>query len=60
MKCSSGGGGELSCSYIECEVHRELPLHRDQLIHPLEIGFEMLEENELDNATIMDEQQERN
>ena len=31
---------------VECEVPRELLLHRDQLMPPLEIGFERFEENE--------------
>ena len=30
---------------VECEVPRELFLHRDQLMHLLEIGFERFEEN---------------
>ena len=37
---------------VECKVPRELLLHTDQLMPPLEIGFERFEENELDNATI--------
>ena len=43
---------ESSCPCIECEVPEELLLHTDQLMPPLEIGFERFEENELDNATI--------
>ena len=43
---------ESSCPCVECEVPRELLLHTDQLMPPLEIGFERFEENELDNATI--------
>ena len=45
---------------VECEVPRELLLHTDQLMPPLEIGFKRFEENELDNATIPEEHQERN
>ena len=37
---------------VECEVPRELLLHTDQLMPPLEIGFERFEENELDSAII--------
>ena len=37
---------------VEYKVPRELLLHTDQLMPPLEIGFERFEENELDNATI--------
>ena len=36
---------ESSCTSVECEVPRELLLHRDQLFPPLEIGFERFEEN---------------
>ena len=36
---------ESSGPYVECEVSRELLLHRDQLIPPLEIGFERFKEN---------------
>ena len=43
---------------VECEVPRELLLHTDQLMPPLEIGFERFEENELDNATILEEEQQ--
>ena len=38
-------GEELSHPYVECEVPRELLLHRDQLMPPLEIIFERFEEN---------------
>ena len=31
---------ESSHPYVECEVPRELFLHRDNLMPPLEIGFE--------------------
>ena len=48
---------KLYCPCVECEVPRELLLHTDQLMPPLEIGFERFEENELDNATIPGEQQ---
>ncbi len=34
-----------SCPCVECEVLRELLLLRDQLMPPLEIGFERFEEN---------------
>ena len=43
---------------IECDVPRELLLHTDQLMPPLEIRFKWFEENELDNATIPEKQQE--
>ena len=46
---------ESSCLSVEWEVPRELLLHRDQLMPPLEIGFERFEENELDNATILEQ-----
>ena len=36
---------ESSCPCIECEVPRELLLHTDQLMPPLEIGFEKFEDN---------------
>ena len=36
---------ESSCLCIEWEVLRELLLHRDQLMPPLEIGFKRFEEN---------------
>ena len=36
---------ESSGPYVECEVPRELLLHRDQLMPPLEIGFERFKEN---------------
>ena len=44
---------------VECEVPRELLLHRYQLMPPLEIGFERFDENELDNATILEEEQQK-
>ena len=34
-----------SCPCVECEAPRELLLHRDKLIPPLEIRFERFEEN---------------
>ena len=40
---------------VECEVPRELLLQTDQLMPPLEIGFERFEGNELDSATILEE-----
>ena len=43
---------------VECEVPRELLLHRDQLMPPLEIGFERFEENELDSATNLEQEQQ--
>ena len=43
---------ESSHPCVECEVPRELIIHTNQLMPPLEIGFERFEENELDNATI--------
>ena len=36
---------EYSRPFIECEIPRKLLLHRDQLMPPLEIGFEKFEEN---------------
>ena len=33
-------------SYVECEVPRELLLHRVQLMPPLEIGLKRFKENE--------------
>jgi len=36
---------ESSGLCVEWEVPRELLLHRDQLMPPLEIGFERFEEN---------------
>ena len=52
-----GEEDESSGPCVECEVHRELLLHTDQLMPPLEIRFERFEEIELDNATIPEEQQ---
>ena len=46
---------ELSGPCVECEVPRKLLLHTDQLMPPLEIGFDMFEENELDNAIILEQ-----
>ena len=34
-------------------------LHTNQLMPPLEIGFERFEENELDNATILEEEEQQ-
>ena len=48
---------ESSWPYVECEVPREFFLHTDQWMPPLEIGFERFEENELDNATIPEQEQ---
>ena len=42
---------------IVCEVPRELVLHTDQLMPPLEIGFERFEENELESATILEHEE---
>ena len=36
---------ESSWPFVECEVPRELLPHRDQLMPPLDIGFERFEEN---------------
>ena len=36
---------ESSGPYVESEVSRELLLHTDQLMPPLDIGFERFEEN---------------
>ena len=49
---------ESSCPCVECEVPRELLLYTDKLMPALEIGFERFEENELDNATIPEQQEE--
>ena len=49
IKCSiiqySPAVEELSRPCLECEVPRELLLHRDHLMPPLVIGFERFEEN---------------
>ena len=50
---------ESSRPCVECEVPRELLLHRDQLMPPLEIGFERFEENKLDSATILEQELEQ-
>ena len=50
---------ESSCPCIECEAPRELLLHTDQLMPPLEIGFERFEENETDNTTIPEQEQQQ-
>ena len=47
---------EESCPCVECEVCRELLLHTDQLMPPLEIEFERFEEIELDSAIIPEQQ----
>ena len=49
---------ESSPPSAECEVPKELLLHTDQLMHPLEIGFERFEENELDSATNPEQKQQ--
>ena len=49
---------ESSHLCVEFEVPRELLLHTDQLMPLLEIGFEMFDENELDSATILEQEQE--
>ena len=49
---------ESSRPCVESEVPTELLLHTDQLIPPLEIGFERFEKNELDSATITEQQQQ--
>ena len=49
---------ESSCPCIECEVPRELLLHTDQLMPPLEIEFDRFEENKLDSATILEQEEE--
>ena len=41
---------ESSRPCVECEIPRDLLLHRDHLMPPLEIGFERFEENELDHC----------
>ena len=50
---------ESSRPSVECEVPRKLLLHTNQLMPPLEIGFERFEENELDNATILEEEEQQ-
>ena len=50
---------ESSRPCVECEVPRELLLHTDQLMPPLEILFERFEENELDSATIPEKESEQ-
>ena len=49
---------ESYCPWVECEVPRELLLYTDQLMPPLQIGYKKFEENELDSATIPEEQEE--
>ena len=49
---------ESSCPCIECEIPRELLLHTNQFMSPLEIGFERFGENGLDSATIPEEQKQ--
>ena len=49
---------ESSCPCVGCEVPRELLLYTHQLMPPLEIGFERFKENKLDNATILEQQQQ--
>ena len=46
IQCSPVVEGEedLSRPYEECEVPKELLSHRDQLMRPLDIGFERFEE----------------
>ena len=58
MHCNPGveEEEESSCPYVECEVPRELLLKTDQLMPPLEIGFERFEENELDNVTMLEQE----
>ena len=63
VQCSPAVEEEEKPSHpcVECEIPRELLLYTDKLISPLEIGFERFEDNELDNATIPEEQkQQRN
>ena len=47
VQCSPAGEEEEKSSHpsVECEVPRELLLHRDHLMPPLVIGFERFEEN---------------
>ena len=54
LQCSAAVEEEEESSHpcVECELLRELLLHTQQLMPPLDIGFERFEENELDNATI--------
>ena len=49
---------ESSCPCLECEVPRKLLLHTDKLMPPLKIGFEKFEENKLDSATILEQEEE--
>ena len=49
---------ESSCPCLECEFPRELLLHTDKLIPPLEIGYERFEEYKLDGATILEQMSE--
>ena len=59
VQCSAAVKEEkLSRPSVEYEVPRELLLHRDQLMPPLEIGFERFEENELDSATNPEQKQQ--
>ena len=57
VECSAAVKEKLSHPSVEYEVPRELLLHRDQLMPPLEIGFERFEENELDSATNPEQKQ---
>ena len=47
---------ESSRPCVECEVSRELLLNTYQLIPPLEFGYKRFEENELDSATILEQE----
>ena len=47
---------ESSCPFVECEVPRELLLYTEQLMPPLEIGFERFEKKEFDSATIPEQE----
>ena len=49
---------ESFCSCIKCEIPRELLLHTNQLMSPLEIGFEWFRENGLESAILLEEQKQ--
>ena len=55
LECSPAAKEEEDSYHlcVECEVPRELLLHTDQLMPPLETGSERFEEYKLDGATIL-------
>ena len=55
LECSPAAKEEEDSYHlcVEFEVSRELLLHTDQLMPPLDIGLERFEEYKLDGATIL-------